>query len=269
MSRIARLAGLVQRAPLASSRSSGARFAASRSFASSADELPAVGSAGLDWANIGFDFQKTNGYVKFTWRHGAWDEGVFEPEPYLNIHVMSAAIHYGQAIYEGAKAHHCQDGAVRLWNIESNARRMLRGCERMMMPEVPVDMFRKACEWAVRANRAYVPPFGTNGSMYLRPYIFGHGPQLGLSPAPEFHFCVLAIPVASYYKSGLMPIDSLVIDTHDRAAPQGVGNVKASGNYGADILPSLRAKALGYPTVLYLDAKVRASARARGVSSAR
>ena len=214
-----------------------------------------VGSAGLDWTRIGFDFQKTKGFVHFTWKDGRWDAGVFEPEPYLKMHVMSSAIHYGQAVYEGAKAHHCADGGVRLWNIDANARRMQEGCARMMMPEVPEDMFVRACEWAVGANLAYVPPYGTGGAMYIRPYIFGHGPQLGLSPAPTFSFCVLAIPVSSYYATGLKPIDVLVADGYDRAAPQGVGNVKASGNYGSDIKVSIDARADGYPTVLYLDAK--------------
>ncbi|KAH8070733.1 branched-chain-amino-acid transaminase [Aureococcus anophagefferens] len=213
-----------------------------------------VGSAGLDWARIGFHFQPTNGFVKFDWKDGRWDAGTFEPEPYLKMHVMSSAIHYGQGVYEGAKAHHCADGEVRLWNIDANAKRMTEGCARMMMPEVPEALFVKACEWAVAANLAYVPPYGSGGAMYIRPYIFGHGPQLGLSPAPTFSFCVLAIPV-SPHAGGLKPIDVLVADGYDRAAPQGVGNVKASGNYGSDILVTLNARAEGYPTVLYLDAK--------------
>ena len=103
--------------------------------------LDDVGAANLDWPRLGFDFQKTNGFVKHTWVNGRWDEGEWEPEPFLKLHVMSAAIHYGQGVYEGAKAHHCADGSVRLWNIQANAHRMLEGCERMMMPQVPVEMF--------------------------------------------------------------------------------------------------------------------------------
>jgi len=217
--------------------------------------LAEVGGAALDWPRLGFDFQKTNGFVKVTWKDGVWDAGEWEPEPYVKLHVMSSAIHYGQGVYEGAKAHHCADGSVRLWNIQANAKRMLEGSERMMMPEVPPEMFVRACEWCVAANRAYVPPYGTGGAMYLRPYIFGHGPQLGLSAAPQFHFCVLAMPVSSYYAGGLQPIDVLVAHEADRAAPNGVGHVKASGNYGSDIRVSIDARADGYATVLYLDPK--------------
>ena len=89
--------------------------------------LDDVGAANLDWPRLGFDFQKTNGFVKHTWVNGKWDEGEWEPEPFLKLHVMSAAIHYGQGVYEGAKAHHCADGSVRLWNIQANAHRMLEG----------------------------------------------------------------------------------------------------------------------------------------------
>ena len=215
---------------------------------------PVVGSANLDWSRLGFDFQPTAGFVKFTWANGCWDSGVFDPDPYLRLHVMSSAIHYGQAVFEGAKAHQCADGSVRLWAVRENARRMRQGCFRMMMPEVPESMFVRGCEWAVAGNLAYVPPYETKGAMYLRPYIFGHGPQLGLSPAPNFHFCVLAVPVSSYYGGGIKPIDALVVEKNDRAAPQGVGNIKAAGNYGSDILVSIYARGDGYPTVLYLDA---------------
>lgn len=207
----------------------------------------------MDWARIGFDFQKTNGFVKFTWREGQWDAGVWEREPYLNMHVMSSAIHYGQGVYEGCKAHHCADGGVRVWNVGANASRMNEGADRMMMPRVDEATFVRACEWAVAGNLPFVPPYGSGGSMYLRPFLFGHGPQLGLSPAPTFSFCVLAIPVAAYYAGGLSPIDVLIPEGYDRAAPEGVGHVKASGNYGSDILVSVHARADGYPTVLYLD----------------
>jgi len=230
-------------------------------FSSSTTEMlpknQQVGSAGLDWGRLGFDFQPTAGFVKYTWSNGRWDEGVFETEPYVKIHVMSSSIHYGQGIFEGGKAHHCADGKVRLWNVQGNARRMQLGCERMMMPIVPEDMFIRGCQWAVAANFAYVPPYESRGAMYLRPYIFGHGPQLGLSPAPSFHFCVLAIPVSSYYAGGLQPIDALVVHDYDRAAPRGVGHVKAAGNYGSDIRVSVEARGEGYPTVLYLDAATK------------
>ena len=214
-----------------------------------------IGTAGLDWSNLGFDFRRTNGFVKYSWAEGKWDAGVIEEEPYFNVHVMSSAIHYGQGLFEGTKAHACADGVPRLWNIGGNATRMQQGARRMMIPEVPEEMFIEACHRAVEANLEFLPPYGTGGSMYLRPILFGHGPQLGLQPAPQYTFAVLAMPVSAYYKGGLNPVSVKVMEEHDRAAPLGVGNVKVSGNYGADILPSIQARAEGFPTVLYLDAK--------------
>eukprot|EP01060_Flectonema_neradi_P014426 TRINITY_DN2110_c0_g1_i3.p1 TRINITY_DN2110_c0_g1~~TRINITY_DN2110_c0_g1_i3.p1 ORF type:complete len:439 (+),score=66.49 TRINITY_DN2110_c0_g1_i3:69-1385(+) len=215
-----------------------------------------IGTAGLDWSNLGFDFRKTNGFVKYTWSEGKWDAGVVESEPYFNVHVMSSAIHYGQGLFEGTKAHACADGVPRLWNIGGNATRMQTGARRMMIPEVPEEMFLEACHRAVQENLEFLPPYGSGGSMYLRPILFGHGPQLGLQPAPQYTFAVLAMPVSSYYKGGgLNAVSVQVMEEYDRAAPLGVGNVKVSGNYGADILPSIQARAQGFPTVLYLDAK--------------
>eukprot|EP00659_Diplonema_papillatum_P020875 gene20875-32200_t len=213
-----------------------------------------VGKAGLDWTNLGFDFRPSNGFMKYTWKEGKWDEGSFETEPYFKMHIMSSAIHYGQGLFEGTKAHHCADGTARLWNVSGNADRMNQGAKRMLIPEVPKEMFLEACDRVVAMNLDYLPPYGTGGSLYLRPVLFGMGPQLGLQPAPEYVFAVLAIPVSSYYKGGLSPVKVLVVEDHDRSAPKGVGNVKVSGNYGADILPSIAARAKGYPTVLYLDA---------------
>jgi len=116
-------------------------------------------------------------------------------------------------------------------------------------------MFDAALDRVIKDNLDYVPPYGTGGSMYLRPFLFGHGAKLGLGPAPEYAFCVLGSPVGAYYKGGLQAIDALVVEKFDRAAPRGVGNIKAAGNYAPDVQPSHEAKAQGYPVCLYLDAK--------------
>jgi branched-chain amino acid aminotransferase len=116
-------------------------------------------------------------------------------------------------------------------------------------------MFMEACRMAVRDNLGFVPPYGTNGALYIRPVLFGSGPRIGLQPADEYIFIVLVIPVADYYKGGLKPVQAVVIDNYDRAAPRGVGNVKVAGNYASDLLPNVAAKKAGFPIGLYLDAK--------------
>ena len=124
-----------------------------------------------------------------------------------------------------------------------------------MMPEIPEEVFIKACNDVVKDNIAYVPPYGSGGALYLRPLLFGSGPRIGLQPAEEYTFIVLVIPVGDYYKGGLAkPVDGLIVDDYDRAAPKGVGAAKVAGNYAADLIPNMEAKKLGYPICLYLDA---------------
>jgi branched-chain amino acid aminotransferase len=125
------------------------------------------------------------------------------------------------------------------------------------MPEVPPEMFVEACKTVVRDNMAYVPPYGSNGALYLRPVLFGSGPRIGLQPADEYTFLIMAIPVGDYYKGGLAPVPAVVISDFDRAAPRGVGGVKVAGNYAADLLPNMLGKKMGYPIGLYLDSKTR------------
>lgn len=130
-----------------------------------------------------------------------------------------------------------------------------RSAERVMMPEIPTDVFLKACNDVVKDNIAYVPPYGSNGALYLRPLLFGSGPRIGLQPAEEYTFLILVIPVGDYYKGGLAaPVNGLIVDDYDRAAPKGVGAAKVAGNYAADLIPNMEAKTQGFPICLYLDA---------------
>jgi len=160
-----------------------------------------------------------------------------------------------QAIFEGLKAFHQKDGKVALFNPLENAKRLRSGCKRLGMPEISDEIFLEALTNAVEENVDYVPPYGSGGSMYLRPVLFGHGAKLGLGKAPEYCFAVMASPVGNYYSGGLQAVDACVIEGYDRAAPFGVGNVKCAGNYAADVVPASEAAAAGYPIGLYLDAK--------------
>jgi len=213
---------------------------------------------GKPWKSLGFDFTPTRSMVRYSWKDGSWDEGALQPELSLTIHPLSNALHYGQAIFEGLKAFHCEDGKVRVFNSRANAARMHNGCMRLHMPLVPPETFDAAIDQYITDNADYVPPYGSGGALYLRPFLFGHGAKLGLGPAPEYAFCVLGSPVGAYYKGGLEAIDALVVEEFDRAAPRGVGNIKAAGNYAPDVQPAAAAKEKGYPVCLYLDAKENA-----------
>lgn len=212
-----------------------------------------VGGAGLDWGKLVFGTRvDTHCYIKHVWKDGVWDEGEMVEEPYVKMHVLANVFHYGQAIFEGQKVFHCKDGKVRIFNDKMNHIRMSRGAERMGMPTMPAEMFHSALTRVTKANLDFVPPYGSGASLYLRPFMVGSGPQLGLGSSSEFTFMVVVAPVGPYYGSA---VPAIVVEDYDRAAPNGVGQVKCAGNYAADIVPAARAKKAGFPVCLYLDAK--------------
>jgi branched-chain amino acid aminotransferase len=209
----------------------------------------------IDWQSLGFQYLETNCHIRYVWRNGAWSEGELVDKPYLNMHIAATVLHYGQAVFEGLKAFTCKDGEVRLFRPEENARRMASSSRRLCMASPPEDLFLDACRRVVEANIEYVPPYGTGGSLYVRPLLIGTGPQIGVSPADEYTFIVLVTPVGAYYKGGLTPVRAVVLENYDRAAPQGVGNAKVAGNYAASLEPHHVAKEKGFPVELYLDAR--------------
>eukprot|EP00538_Stauroneis_constricta_P009116 CAMPEP_0119552838 /NCGR_PEP_ID=MMETSP1352-20130426/5739_1 /TAXON_ID=265584 /ORGANISM="Stauroneis constricta, Strain CCMP1120" /LENGTH=405 /DNA_ID=CAMNT_0007599139 /DNA_START=139 /DNA_END=1353 /DNA_ORIENTATION=+ len=225
---------------------------------SSTKVLP--GSAELDtpWEELGFEFRPTNSHISITFKDGEWGEPELKKDPYVSVHIGATALHYGQACFEGLKAFCHEDDKVYVFRPDENAKRMQSSCRRIMMPELPTDKFVAAVRKVVSDNIEYVPPYGSGGALYIRPLLFGSGPRIGLQPADEYTFIILVIPVGDYYKGGLAsPVDALIIDDFDRAAPQGVGAVKVAGNYAADLLPNTLSKKKGYPIGLYLDAKTQ------------
>jgi len=225
-------------------------------------------SKDLDWATLGFQFRPTNCYVRHTYRDGAWStKPELVAEPYIKLHIGATALHYGASCFEGLKAFRTADGRVSLFRPDENAKRMASSAARLLIPEVPADLFLSACKAAVRENVEFVPPYGTGGSLYVRPLLFGSGPKIGLSPADEFTFLVLVTPVGDYYAGGPAPVTAIVTTDYDRAAPRGVGHVKCAGNYAADLLPNTLAKRAGYPINLYVDAADQRSVEEFGTSN--
>lgn len=217
-----------------------------------------VGSARLNWAGLGFEYLPTHGHVRYVWKDGRWDAGRFVREPFMSVHILSNVFHYGQSIFEGFKCFHTKDGSVSTFADSMSHARMAHGCRRFRMPSIPKGVWDGAVDQTIRNNASFVPPYGSGGALYLRPFIFGSGAKLGLGPSPEYTFVVFANPVGSYYKAGTMQaLDCLVNDEYDRAAPLGCGDCKAAGNYAADLESMHAAKQKGYPISLYLDAKER------------
>lgn len=208
----------------------------------------------LDWANLGFQYVQTHCYMKSVYRDGAWGplESVSGP-PVIQMHIAATALHYGCSCFEGLKCFRAKDGVARLFRPDQNAQRMQNSAARLMVPPVPTEVFMEGVERAVFENKDFIPPYGTNGSLYVRPLLFGSGAKIGLQPADEFTFIVMVVPAGDYYKGGLSPVTAIVMEGFDRAAPRGMGNVKVAGNYAADLLPHCNAIDAGYPINLYLD----------------
>lgn len=208
----------------------------------------------IDWQNLGFSYIKTDYRFVAHWKDGEWSKGELTSDNTLHIHEGSTALHYGQQCFEGLKAYRCKDGSINLFRPDQNALRMQRSCDRLLMPQVPTEMFIDACQQVVKANADWVGPYGSGATLYLRPFVIGVGENIGVRTAPEFIFCVFCCPVGAYFKGGLAPSNFLVSD-YDRAAPAGTGAAKVGGNYAASLYPGKLAKAQNFADCIYLDPK--------------
>lgn len=206
----------------------------------------------IDWAKLGFSYIKTDLRYISHWKDGKWDEGQLTEDNVLHISEGSTALHYGQQCFEGLKAYRAKDGSVNLFRPDRNAARMHASCERLLMPTISEEKFIDACIQVVKANIDYLPPYGTGGALYLRPFVIGVGDNLGVRTAPEFIFSVFCAPVGPYFKGGLSPANFMV-SLYDRAAPNGTGAAKVGGNYAASLLPHELAAERKFADSIYLD----------------
>ncbi len=209
----------------------------------------------IDWANLGFGFYPVKSNLRFHYADGSWDDGTFYSDYNINISVAANAFHYGQAIFEGLKAFRGKDGKVRIFRPDANAKRLCNSAAGLMMPEFPEERFVEAVRRVVADNIEFVPPYGTGGAMYIRPVMFGSTPQIGVGASKEYELVFMVLPVGSFYsKGGIKPVNAAIMRDFDRAAPHGVGQIKAAGNYAASLRSANKAKSeLGCQIVLYLD----------------
>lgn len=206
----------------------------------------------IDFSKLGFEYTKTDySYISY-YKDGKWDEGQLVEDDKITISLTSPSLHYGQQGFEGMKAYRWKDGSIHMFRIDENAKRLQDTCRRLMMPEVSVEKFIDAVYKVVEANKDYVPPYETNATLYIRPFIIGVGDNLGLRPAKEYIFSIIVTPVGPYFKGGLTPVNFMVTD-YDRAAPNGTGAVKVGGNYAASLYSNQIAKANGFADCIYLD----------------
>ncbi len=209
----------------------------------------------LDWSHLPFGYIKTDYNVRCYYRNGKWGEIEVSSSEFISIHMAASSLHYGQEAFEGMKAFRGQDGKIRLFRWEENAKRMESSANGVMMAVVPHEIFLKSIETAVKMNERFIPPYGTGASLYIRPLLIGTGARVGVKPADEYLFMVFVTPVGPYFKEGFKPVALQIAREYDRAAPKGTGRYKVGGNYAASLTAGEEAHAAGYAAALFLDAR--------------
>ena len=210
----------------------------------------------IDWGNLSFGYVQTDYRYVANYKNGAWEDGGLTTDANITMNECAGVLQYAQTCFEGMKAYTTEDGKIVCFRPDLNAARMADSCRRLKMPVLPEEKFLEAIVETVRANAAWVPPFGSGASLYLRPYMFGSNPVIGVKPATEYQFRVFATPVGPYFKGGIRPLTVRISD-YDRAAPRGTGHVKAGLNYAMSLYAIVDAHEQGYDENIYLDSATR------------
>ena len=210
----------------------------------------------IDWSNLGFGYHKTELRFVANYKDGNWDEGGLTEQDMITMSECAGVLQYAQTCFEGMKAYTTEDGKIVCFRPDLNASRMADSCQRMKMPVFPEDKFIDAVVETVKANAQWVPPYGSGASLYVRPYMFGINPVIGVKPATEYQFRVFVTPVGPYFKGGIKPLRLRIAD-YDRAAPRGTGHIKAGLNYAMSLYAIVDAHEQGYDENIYLDSATR------------
>ncbi|MCQ2264498.1 MAG: branched-chain amino acid aminotransferase [Bacteroidales bacterium] len=211
----------------------------------------------IDWKSLGFGYVKTDYNVRCYFRNGEWGKLEVTSDENIPMHMAASCLHYGQEAFEGMKAFRGKDGKVRLFRWEENWKRLNNSADTIMMAQLPKQLFFEALETVIKLNADFIPPYGTEGSLYLRPLLIGTGPTVGVKPANEYLFLVFVTPVGPYFKEGFKPTNMQIAKDYDRAAPLGTGHVKVGGNYAASLRAGERAHHEGFSASIFADAKTK------------
>ncbi len=206
----------------------------------------------IDWSNLDFTYMTTDYRYVSNYKDGHWDDGTLTDNADITINECACVFQYAQTVFEGLKAYTAADGRIVCFRPDLNAQRMVASAKRIEMPVFPEDRFVEAVEEVVKANAAWVPPYGSGATLYIRPFMFGSNSVIGVKPADEYQFRIFCTPVGPYFKGGVKPITIRVCD-YDRAAPHGTGNIKAGLNYAMSLHAIVEAHQLGYDENMYLD----------------
>ncbi len=217
----------------------------------------------IDWAGLGFEYIQTDKRFVANYKNGVWEEGGLTEEAAVIINECAGVLQYSQSCFEGLKAYTTEDGRIVTFRPDLNGQRMEDSCRRLEMPVLPKEKFVDAVIQTVKANEAYVPPYGMGATLYIRPFMFASGPVIGVKPSDEYQFRIFTTPVGPYFKGGVKPL-TIRISDFDRAAPNGTGHIKAGLNYAMSLYAIVDAHKQGYDENMYLDAATRTKVEETG-----
>ena len=217
----------------------------------------------IDWANLGFAYMETDKRYVSYYKDGAWDEGALISDPSVTMSECACVLQYAQTCFEGLKAYTTEDGHIVTFRPDMNGERMEASAARLEMPAFPKERFVEAVAQVVKANAAYVPPYGSGATLYIRPFMYGKNAVIGVKPADEFEFRIFCTPVGPYFKGGIKPLTICVSD-FDRAAPHGTGHIKAGLNYAMSLHAIVTAHKAGFDENMYLDPGTRTKVEETG-----
>ncbi len=210
----------------------------------------------LDWGNLGFGYMPTDYRYVSNYKDGKWEEGGLVTDSTITLSECAGIFHYCQEIFEGLKAYTTEDGHIVTFRPDLNAKRMVDSAVRLEMPPFPEEKFMEAVDQVVRANAAWVPPYGSGATLYIRPYMIATSNVIGVKPADGYQFRMFVTPVGPYFKGGVKPLTICVSD-FDRAAPHGTGHIKAGLNYAMSLHAYVVAHSNGFDENMFPDSATR------------
>lgn len=220
------------------------------------ERIKAMEKKDIKWEDLGFGYIKTDKRYVSYYKDGEWDDGQLIEDDTITLNECACVFQYAQTVFEGLKAYTTEQGKIVTFRPDLNAERMVQSAEKLKMPAFPVDRFVDAVAQTVKANAAYVPPYGSGATLYIRPYMMGTNSVIGVKPATEYQFRMFTTPVGPYFKGGVRPITVRISDL-DRAAPHGTGHIKAGLNYAMSLYNIVDAHEQGYDENMYLDPGTR------------
>jgi branched-chain-amino-acid transaminase len=210
----------------------------------------------IDWKNLGFSYMSTDKRYVSHYKDGAWDEGTLVEDDIVVINECAGILQYCQECFEGLKAYSTKKGEVVVFRADLNANRIHDSAKYLEMPAFDEKKFIEAVEAVLKANYAWIPPYGSGATFYLRPYEFASGPVIGVKPSDEYQFRIFGMPVGPYFKGGIKPLN-ICVSKFDRAAKHGTGHIKAGLNYAMSLHAYMDAKSRGFDENMYLDSATR------------